>query len=111
MPKKVLKSNKIVVPQVKDLLESLGKENLDQFQNRTLDYATKFSKINLKSTKKLVSELKKLDFISEDEAVQLINCMPFSIEELRVFLGSGRKIIETTNLETILSLLKKYRKI
>jgi len=36
--------------------------------------------------------------------------MPESIEEIRVFLGGGRKIIETSKLQEILSFLDEHRK-
>jgi DNA-directed RNA polymerase subunit F len=37
--------------------------------------------------------------------------MPKSVEELRVFLAGGRKIIEGSKLETIVALLDDYRKV
>jgi DNA-directed RNA polymerase subunit F len=37
--------------------------------------------------------------------------MPKSIEELRVFLAGGRKIIETAKLEAIVNLLNEHRKL
>jgi len=110
MAKKILKVQPITTPQVKALLESLGEENLDQFQRRSLDYASKFSKIDHESAEKLLKELKEEAMLEEEEAVQIVNCMPKSIEELRVFLAGGRRIIETSKLEAILSLLDKYRK-
>jgi DNA-directed RNA polymerase subunit F len=108
--KRVLKTQPVTVPQVKALLESLGEENLDQFQRRSLDYATKFSKIDPESAGKLLNELKEVAMLEEEEAVQIVNCMPKSIGELRVFLAGGRRIIETSKLESIFSLLEKYRK-
>ena len=45
MGKRELSENKLTLPQVKKLLESIGEENLDQFQRRTLDYVNKFSKV------------------------------------------------------------------
>jgi DNA-directed RNA polymerase subunit F len=36
--------------------------------------------------------------------------MPESVEEIRVFLGGGRRIIETSKLQEILSFLDEYRK-
>ncbi|NIW11889.1 MAG: hypothetical protein GWN33_15900 [Gammaproteobacteria bacterium] len=45
-----------------------------------------------------------------EEAVQLVNCMPQSIEEIRVFLAGGRKIVETSKLQAILGVLDEYRK-
>jgi len=48
--------------------------------------------------------------LEEEEAVQIVNSMPESIEELRTFLAGGRKIIETSKLEAIIQLLNEYRK-
>ncbi|HIE18735.1 TPA: RNA polymerase Rpb4 [Candidatus Bathyarchaeota archaeon] len=109
MVRKVLKVQPITVPQVRALLKAIGEENLDQFQRRTLDYAGKFSKISSKSAEKLLGELKEKAELDEEEAVQIVNCMPESIEELRVFLAGGRRIVEMSKLELILSLLDKYR--
>jgi len=109
MVRKVLKVQPITIPQVRALLKSIGEENLDQFQRRTLDYASKFSKLSAESAEKLLEELKGEAGLSEEEAVQIVNCMPKSIEELRVFLAGGRRIVETSKLELILSLLDKYR--
>ena len=107
--KKVLETKHVTTPQVKALLESLGDENLDQFQHRSLDYAAKFSKLKVESAKTLVAKLQKEELLEGEEAVQIVNCMPKSIEELRVFLAGGRRIVETAKLESILTLLNKYR--
>ena len=101
--------NKLTLPEVKKVLESIGEENLDQFQRRTLDYVSKFSKLDAEvaqNTKnKLVNEFE----IEENEAVQIVNCMPESVDELRIFLAGGRKIIETSKLEAIVNLLNENR--
>jgi DNA-directed RNA polymerase subunit F len=109
MPRKILKVQPITIPEAKAILESLGEENLDQFQRRSLDYVTKMSYIDPESARKLLEELKADGTLEEDEAIQVVNIMPKSIEELRVFLTGGRKIVETAKLEKILSILDKYR--
>ena len=110
MARKYLKERIITVPQVKDALESIGEERLDQLQRRSLDYATKFTKINSDIVNTFLTELVEKFEIKEEDAVQLLNAMPESIQEIRVFLAGGRKIIETSKLEKILDLLNKYRK-
>lgn len=100
----------LTIPQVKKLLESLGEENLDQFQRRTLDYASKFSKVDAEVAEKLTEKLLEEFGLEEEEAVQIVNCMPKSIEELKAFLSGGRKIIETSKLETIVNLIDEHRK-
>jgi DNA-directed RNA polymerase subunit F len=110
MAKKAIKEKNLTVPQVKKLLVSLGEENLDQFQRRTLDYASKFSKVDAETSEKLMEKLVEKFGIEEEEAIQVVNCMPKSVEELKVFLSGGRKIIETSKLEAIVNLLDEHRK-
>jgi len=107
--KETVKEKLLTIPQVKKILEDIGEENLDQFQRRVLDYASKFSKVDAETAKMLVEKLVGEFGLEEAEAVQIVNCMPTSVEELRVFLGGGRKIFESSKLEAIVKLLNEYR--
>jgi DNA-directed RNA polymerase subunit F len=109
MDKRELSENRLTLPQVKKALEAIGEENLDQFQRRTLDYVNKFSKIDSKKAEMLLEKLVKEFDLDEAEAVQVVNCLPETVDELRVFLAGGRKIIETAKLEAIVSLLNDNR--
>jgi DNA-directed RNA polymerase subunit F len=109
MEKRELSEKRLTLPQVKKVLEEIGEENLDQFQRRTLDYANKFSKVDAKTAEKLLEKLVKEFDLDEAEAVQVVNCMPETVDELRAFLAGGRKIIETAKLEAIVSLLNDNR--
>ncbi|MEM3730296.1 MAG: RNA polymerase Rpb4 [Candidatus Bathyarchaeia archaeon] len=111
MSERNLIEKKLTLAQVKKLLESMGEENLDQFQRRTLDYVSKFSKVEAETAEMLVEKLVAEFGLDEREAVQIVNCMPKSVEELKVFLAGGRKIIESSKLETIVNLLNEHRKL
>jgi len=110
MARKALRERSLTVPEVKKLLESIGEEKLDQFQRRTLDYASKFSKADVDDAETLVKKLVEEHGLEQEEAIQVVNCMPQSIEEIRVLLGGGRKIIESSKLQAILNLLDEHRK-
>ena len=110
MTRKALNERVVTIPQVKEALETIGEEQLDQFQRRSLDYATKFTKIDPEKVGALLNELVEEFEVKEEEAVQIINAMPESIQEIRVFLAGGRRIIESSKLEKILLFLNKYRK-
>jgi len=110
MSKKALREQPLTIPEVKKLLESLGEEKLDQFQRRSLDYASKFSRIEPEKAETLVQALKTRFGLEEEETIQLVNSMPESIEEIRVFLAGGRKIVEMSKLQEILNLIDEYRK-
>jgi DNA-directed RNA polymerase subunit F len=69
----------------------------------------KFSKIDSKKAEMLLEKLVKEFDLDEAEAVQVVNCLPETVDELRVFLAGGRKIIETAKLEAIVSLLNDNR--
>jgi DNA-directed RNA polymerase subunit F len=109
MSKREVSESRLTLPQVKKLLETIGEENLDQFQRRTLDYVSKFSKADPEKAEELLQTLVKEYEIDEAEAIQIINCMPETVEELRIFLSGGRKIIETTKLRAIVDLLNEKR--
>lgn len=110
MPRKALKEKMLTVPEVKQLLEAVGEENLDQFQRRALDYTAKFTRVEAKPAKELVKGLVDKFGIEEEEAVQMVNCMPESVGEIRVFLAGGRKIVEAQKLKDILKFLNQHRK-
>lgn len=111
MSERNLTEKKLTLPQVKKLLEGEGEEKLDQLQRRTFDYVSKFSKTDIESAEKIVPKLVADYGLDENEAVQIVNCMPKSVEELRVFLAGGRKIIEVSKLEAIVNLLDEHRKL
>lgn len=110
MPRKALRERAITVPEVRKILESIGEEKLDQFQRRSLDYTAKFSKINVDVVEELIKKMADQFELGEEEVVQIINCMPESVEEIRVFLAGGHRIVETSKLEAILALLDEYRR-
>lgn len=109
MGKRELSESRLTLPQVKKVLDSVGEENLDQFQRRTLDYVSKFAKVDAADAEKLLDALVKEYGLDEDEAVQIINAMPETVDELRIFLAGGRKIIETQKLAAIVDLLNEKR--
>ena len=109
MSKREISESRLTLPQVKKILGDIGEENLDQFQRRTLDYVSKFSKVEPEKAEELLQTLVKEFDIDEAEAIQIINCMPETVDELRIFLAGGRKIIETAKLHSIVTILNESR--
>ncbi|MCL2475507.1 RNA polymerase Rpb4 [Candidatus Bathycorpusculum sp.] len=109
MSKSEVSENRLTLPQVKKVLETIGEENLDQFQRRTFDYVSKFTKAEPEAAEELLQKLTKEYELDESEAVQIINCMPQTVDELRIFLAGGKKIIEAQKLNQIVELLNENR--
>ena len=110
MPTRELKQRSITIAKAKAILESIGEEQLEQIQRRSLDFVTKFAKLDTDAAEKLFDILTKEFNLEEDEAIPIINSVPERLEELRIFLDSSHRMMETTKLESILNLLNQYRK-
>jgi len=101
----IIERREITVSEAKKILESIGE--LDPLQRRVLDYTLKFSKLPAEEAGKLVEELVESG-LERGIAVQIANCLPQSIEELRTFLGRQR-IISKETMENLMRIIEKYR--
>jgi DNA-directed RNA polymerase subunit F len=99
---KITKKEMIALPGVKEILETKKVDEMDQIQRWTYDYVNKFSKISQKQAQKLVNELIEQCGLTEEEAVELVNIMPLSLEEIRSFTFGWKKLILTSTSESIL---------
>lgn len=78
---------------------------MDQIQRWTADYVGKFAKVDSKAAQKMVKRLIEECDLTEEEAVEVVNIMPVSLEELRAFTFGWKKLILTENLEKMLSII------
>jgi len=108
-PRKILSVKTVSIPETKKILEKASKEELGEFQRRALEYAKKFSRVKPEKAAKLVDELGKKFQIERVDAIQIANCMPRAIEELRSVLAVKGRLIVTTRLEEILKVVDEYR--
>jgi DNA-directed RNA polymerase subunit F len=101
-----IKKEIITTAQVKDILDSVKADDMDQIQRWTSDYVTKFAKTDAKSAAKMVKQLVDQCDLTQEEAVEVVNVMPTTLEELRAFTFGWKKLILTETLEKMLSILK-----
>jgi len=109
LPRKIIDSKTTTTPEAKRTLEKVKEEELGEFQRRTLDYASKFSKIPPAKAEKLVRELTEKHQLDRKDSIQIANSMPRYIEELRTILTIKGRIISVTQLEEVLKLVNSYR--
>jgi DNA-directed RNA polymerase subunit F len=102
----IIKKEVITLPEVKEILERVKPDDMDQIQRWTYDYVGKFAKTNSKMAQKMVKQLVEQCELKEEEAVEVVNIMPTSLEELRAFTFGWKKLILTTNLEKMLNILQ-----
>jgi len=103
----IIKKEIVTLPHVKEILESVKADDMDQIQRWTADYVIKFSKAESKKAQKMVRQLVENCDLTEEEAVEVVNIMPVSLEELRAFTFGWKKLILTETLEKMLNILKE----
>ena len=103
----IIKKEIVTLPHVKEILESVKPDDMDQIQRWTADYVTKFAKAESKKAQKMVRQLVDQCDLTEEEAVEVANIMPVSLEELRAFTFGWKKLILTDTLEKMLNILKE----
>lgn len=97
----------VSLAEVKELLEKVDVESMDQIQRWTLDYVTKFVNIDPKNAKKMKQQLVKECDLTEEEAVEIVNIMPTTLAELRSFTFGWKKLILAETLEKMLKIIKE----
>ena len=99
------KARIISIPEAREILSKIDPEKTDQIQKRTMDYRINFSKIEPEKAKKVRKILTDECRLTVEEATELINVMPKSQEELRVYTAGWRKLIPAATVEKILKVL------
>jgi DNA-directed RNA polymerase subunit F len=102
-----IKRTVISIPEAKEILEKIDVEKADQIQKRTLDYASKFSKTEPEKARNMRERLIKDCSLTDEEATELINIMPKSVEEIRVFTSGWKKLLSTEVVEKIIRILSE----
>lgn len=102
----IIKKEVITLPEVKEILEHVKPDDMDQIQRWTFDYVGKFAKTNSKMAQKMVKQLIQQCELKEEEAVEVVNIMPTSLEELRAFTFGWKKLILTATLEKMINIFQ-----
>jgi len=109
LPRKLIDAKPITTAEARRILEKAKQEDLGEFQRRTLDYTVKFSRIPASRAEKLLRDLTERHQLDRKDAIQVANCMPSSLEEIRTVLSVRGRVFTTEQLEDILKTVTPYR--
>lgn len=107
---KVKRKEELTLARARDLLEEVQSKwgKLKYFQQITLDYLTKFSKLPADKAEELVDKLCRDFGLSRATAIQIVNIMPESCEELRQLLIKEGRIFLPEELDEIRRHVEQY---
>jgi len=92
--------------EVKDLLSKVEEKTIEQ--RIAQEHSEQFAVLDAKKSRKLAVELGKIDYIGDFLAVKIADLLPQTTDELRAIFAKERINLETTEVEKILSIVKKY---
>jgi DNA-directed RNA polymerase subunit F len=116
MVRNIKEKNLISIPEVKEIMDEFMKtvgsnENfkLDAFQEATLEYVNRFSKMSAKAARKIIKLLVDEYKMEPALAIQVVNIDPQYIEELKVIFEKDAKFKALPNdkLTEIIQLIKE----
>jgi DNA-directed RNA polymerase subunit F len=109
LPKEVLEEKSVTLAEVQEILKENEKRGeLSYIQRVTLDYATKFSQLPVDVARKLVNDLHNEFSLDLDTAIQIVNCVPASLGELRSLVAGAKEGSPSQEkLKEILETVKK----
>ena len=96
----------ISLPQVKEILSPVKPDDMDQIQRWTYDYVSKFAKTDPAAAQKMIKQLIEKCELKDEDAVEIVNVIPTSLEELRAFSFGWKKLVLTETLEKMQSILQ-----
>jgi DNA-directed RNA polymerase subunit F len=102
----ILKKEIITLSEAKEVLEQVKTDDMDQIQRWTHDYVVKFAKTGSEVAREMVKRLIEECELKEEEAVEVVNVSPSSLEELRAFTFGWKKLILTETLQKMLNILQ-----
>ncbi|HDN17718.1 hypothetical protein B6U74_02410 [Candidatus Bathyarchaeota archaeon ex4484_205] len=104
--RKVLSEKEITLAEALELLK-VEEESLDPLQRRTLEYLSKFSKIDGDVANRIVERLTQETSLLRREAIMIVNIMPSDPIEITSLFSSSKRYISKEEAEKVLSIIKE----
>jgi len=100
----------LTIPEIKKTFKDISKEQeLNIYQQHSLQHAESFSKISSTNAKKLKKELLELEFMDETHTIKMIDLMPSTVEEILAIYHKSKITLEEKDIKNVLEILGKYR--
>ncbi len=98
----------VTLAEVRALLEVKEKTHELSFEQKTtLDYSQKVAKTTSKAARSMVDELVKIEKLTPDVAVKLVDMLPMNTEQLNAIVSKERYTLTEKEVGQILGILKQ----
>ncbi|HLC50838.1 MAG TPA: RNA polymerase Rpb4 family protein [archaeon] len=106
---KVLDSTPVSMAEAKEIMSEREKKGeLIYEQKLALEHLKRFTKLSESDAKKFIEELFSIIRMSPETAVQIVNLLPKTPDEIRLIFTGERFSLKEEEIEKIIALTKKY---
>lgn len=111
MVKKILETEPLTLAEVKSTLTKRGKKaELSYIQRVTLEHTMKFSSLPARTARALVKKLIKKFEMDESLAIQIVDILPTTTEEITAFLSRAPRSYTEEEINEIFSMIDEPRR-
>lgn len=112
MELRILDKEPIHMAELAGELKKISKKELKGLQQKTGDYALKFSKLNKDREAKLYQDILGLEIprLEVEHIAAIVNLLPRNETELKTIFAGSKTTLAPENIVKILDTLKKYEK-
>jgi len=104
---KVVEASRLSIPEAKKILEKrMGEEDVTSSQRSIYEYLSRYVKVDADRAVEIIKFLEEKFGFDEFTAIQIVNIMPETVEELRILLPKDR-YVSGEEASKILSVLKE----
>lgn len=108
MPKETIKKEPVSLPEVVSIFNKRKKAGeLNYLQRIAHEHAQRSSKITGRQAKTLIKKLMTEFELTEMIAIHIVDFMPETIDELRIFLQDTSRVYTTEEVHSMLDLLRE----
>ncbi|MBU5575268.1 MAG: RNA polymerase Rpb4 family protein [Candidatus Aenigmatarchaeota archaeon] len=107
---KIIEAKPITMGEAKEIMTKVekNKKELTYEQKLALEHLKKFTKLNEAESIKLLEEINSFIRLSPEIAIQIVNILPKSPDELRLITSRESFILKEEEITKILEIIKKY---
>jgi len=112
--KEVIDFKYITSSEAKEIMEEIIAKRKEKGEvsfeaRKTMNYLNAVVKIDSEKAKKIVDELSKLPFVSDEIAIKIAEILPDIPDEVRVIIAKERITLTPEQIQEILDIVQKYK--
>ena len=108
----IIEKEPTTIAEVQNVLKKRKDDQRNYEQKLVWEHVSKFKKLGVRESRKLVEELRALELrrLKEEYIVQIVDLLPKSLKELKAVFADAKSNLHDDELKKVMETVKKYVK-